>query len=107
MEGQAPILLQWASVSLLRDNEWYQLSLWQPSGGVVSSTIRTRATAWRVPPDLLQRAEADAFRFQWRVQVVREARGGIYEDAGSPSEARSFTWHAAEPSPTPSATATP
>jgi LysM repeat protein len=103
--GEAPILLQWASVSVLRNNEWYQLSLRQPAGGVVSSTIRTRATAWRVPLDLLQKAGATAPEFQWRVQVVREAGEQIYEAAGSPSEARSFIWQ--EPTPTPTFPATP
>jgi LysM repeat protein len=106
-EGETPVLLQWASVSLLRDNEWYQLSLWEPSGGVVSGTIRTRATAWRVPLDLLQRAEADALELRWQVQVVRESRNQAYEEAGFPSEPRSFVWRAPEPSPTSPATATP
>jgi hypothetical protein len=106
MEGEAPVLLQWASVSVLRDDEWYQLSLRQPGGGVVSSTIRTRATAWRVPLDLLQRA-ADAVELQWRVQVVREVGEQEYEEAGSPSETRSFIWREPTPTPTSSATSTP
>ncbi|MGD8966531.1 MAG: LysM domain-containing protein [Anaerolineae bacterium] len=104
-EGEAPVLLQWASVSVLRDNEWYQLSVRQAAGGVVSSTIRTRATAWRVPLDLLQRAGADAAEFEWRVQVVREAGVQTYEEAGSPSETRSFNWR--EPPPTPTSPTTP
>jgi hypothetical protein len=106
-EGEAPVLLQWASVSVLRDNEWYQLSLRQAAGGVVSSTVRTRATAWRVPLDLLQRAGPEAAEFQWRVQVVREAGEEMYEEAGSPSEARSFIWREPTPTPTPPATPTP
>jgi LysM repeat protein len=106
MEGEAPVLLQWASVSVLRDDEWYQLSLRQPGGGVVSGTIRTRATAWRVPLDLLQRA-ADAVELQWRVQVVREVGDQEYEAAGSPSETRSFIWREPTPTPTSSATSTP
>jgi hypothetical protein len=101
------VLLQWASVSILRDNEWYQLSLSQPSGGVVSSTVRTRATAWRVPADLLQKADGDAPEFRWRVQVVREAREQTYEEAGAPSAVRSFVWRAPTPSATSPATATP
>jgi LysM repeat protein len=104
---EAPVLLQWASVGVLRDNEWYQVSLSQPSGGVVSSTIRTQATAWRVPLDLLQKAESDAPELQWWVQVVREADRDIYDQAGSPSEARSFIWRAPTPAPTSPATPTP
>ena len=104
-EGEAPVLLQWASVSVLRDNEWYQLSLWQAAGGVVSSTIRTRATAWRVPLELLQRAGPESAELEWRVQVVREAGAQIYEVAGSPSRVRTFIWR--EPPPTATARATP
>jgi LysM repeat protein len=105
--GEAPVLLQWASVSVLRDNEWYQLSLWQPSVGVVSSTVRTLATAWRVPLDLLQKAETDAHEFRWQVQVVRETGDQMYEEAGSPSEVRSFIWREPTPPPTSPVTPTP
>ncbi len=98
---RAPVLLQWASVSVLKSDEWYQLSLWQPSNDVVSATVQTRATAWRVPSDLLQRADAPTFR--WRVQVVRETREQTYEDAGIPSATYSLTWQGAT---TPSADVT-
>jgi LysM repeat protein len=109
----APILLQWASVSILRSDEWYALTLLQPSGGVVSATTYTRATAWRVPFDLLPTTDADVREFRWQVQVVREARsrGGelVYEKAGAPSEVRTFTWLMPTPTPTllPSSTVTP
>ncbi len=101
----APVLLQWASVDILEGDEWYELYLWQPAGGVVSSTVRTRATAWRVPFDLLEKAGGDTSRFYWRVQVVREAAEEVYEEAGAPSAERSFVWRGGEPapqSPTPS-----
>jgi LysM repeat protein len=106
-EGEAPVLLQWTSVSLLRDDEWYQLSLSQPGGGVVSSTVRTRATAWRVPLDLLERVESLAPEFRWYVQVVREVREQTYEEAGAPSTLRTFVWRAPTASPPPPSTATP
>jgi LysM repeat protein len=119
-----PVLLQWASVSILRDDEWYELTLSQtppayspaPSG-VVSATYYARATAWRVPIDLLMASDADAPEFHWQVQVVREARDRdgelVYEEAGAPSEVRTFTWLMPTPSPTytptpsPSPTSTP
>lgn len=100
----APVLLQWASVSVLERDEWYELRLWQPSGDVVSATVQTRATAWRVPSDLLQRADADAPTFRWRVRVVRETGEQIYEEAGVPSASYSFLWQGAT---TPSSGATP
>jgi LysM repeat protein len=103
--GEAPVLLQWASVSVLQDNEWYELSLLLPTGDVLSDTVRTRATAWRVPLDLLQRATGDAHRFGWRVRVVRETGEESYQEAGTPSEVRSFVWR--EPTPTPTSTPSP
>ena len=106
-----PIVLQWASVSVLRDTEWYELTLLQPSGGVMSATIHTRATAWRIPLDLLPAADADVREFHWQVQVVRELRRSddalAYEEAGAPSQVRAFTWLGTAPTPTPSPTPMP
>lgn len=108
-----PILLQWASVSVLHDDEWYELTLFQPPGGVVSVTTHTRATAWRVPLDLPRVSDTGTRQFRWQVQVVREAqnRSGelIYEEAGDSSEVRAFTWLIPTPTPThtPSPTPTP
>ena len=89
-----PVLLQWSSVGVLEDHEWYELYLWQPAGGVISDTVRTRATAWRVPLDVLHQAEGQAPRFYWRVRVVREAAERVYEEAGSPSPPHLFEWQA-------------
>ncbi len=102
--GDAPVLLQWASVSLLHDDEWYELSVALSPGGVISDTVRTRTTAWRVPLDLLEGATASAPRFEWQVRVVRRIAEGLYEQAGTPSEVRSFTWRRPTPTPGPSPT---
>jgi len=107
LTGGSPVLLQWASVSVLEDNEWYELSLWQPAGGVVSNTVRIRATAWRVPLDLMAEAEGEAPEFLWRVQVVRETAEQVHEKAGAPSEVRGFVWKGATPTRPPNATSTP
>ncbi len=104
-----PILLQWASVSILRDDEWYALTLVPPPGGVVSDTVYTRVPAWRVPFDLLPPSDVAVREFRWQVQVVREARDGggelVYEEAGNPSDVRAFTW--LEPTPMPILSPTP
>lgn len=103
-----PVLLQWASISVLRDDEWYQLTLSQPSGGVVSDTVRTRTTAWRVPEALLDQTNEQVRKFFWQVQVVREEREGeeiAYEKAGASSEVRTFSY--LEPTATPGASPTP
>jgi LysM repeat protein len=104
---ESPVLLQWASVGVLRDDEWYQLSLTQLPSGVFSETVRTRATAWRVPLELLQTVDDGAVELQWRVQVVREAGEESYEDAGDLSEVRSFSWREPTPIPTPAVTPSP
>ncbi|MDY6877329.1 MAG: LysM peptidoglycan-binding domain-containing protein [Chloroflexota bacterium] len=107
--GDETILLQWASVSILRDDEWYALTLIQPPRGIVSDTTYTRATAWRVPFDLLPLSGVARRKFRWQVQVVREVDNGggelFYEEAGAPSEVRVFTW--LEPTPTPALSVTP
>ena len=105
------ILLQWASVSVLRDDEWYALTLIQPAGGVMSDTTYTRVTAWRVPFDLLPPASSAVREFRWQVQVVREVRDEegelVYEGAGSPSTVRTFIWLAPTPTPRPTPTSAP
>jgi len=106
LADDAPVLLQWASVSVLADDEWYELRLRQASGGVVSSTVRTRATAWRVPLELLARAETDAPRIRWSVRVVREVGEGAYEEAGAASATRAFVWEGLVPTQSPAATPT-
>ena len=108
-ESDEPIVLQWASVSILRDDEWYQLSLFRSPSGVISATRRTRTTAWRIPVDQLAASNADRLEFLWQVQVVRatqdEAGELVHESAGPPSKIRTFTW--LRPSPTPLHTSTP
>lgn len=103
--GEAPVLLQWASVGVLQDNEWYELSLSLSTGDVLSDTILTRSTAWRVPLDTLQSASENTNRFGWRVRVVREVDEETYAEAGASSEMRFFLWR--EPTPAPAPTATP
>ena len=101
----APVLLQWASIAILEPDEWYELYVWEPPDRVVSSTVRTRATAWRVPFDLLAEARGDSSTFRWRVQVVREGPNEAYYEAGAPSRASSFVWQG--PTPTRSSSPTP
>lgn len=109
--SEGPVLLQWASVSVLRDDEWYALSLFQSLSDTISSTIHTRTTAWRVPTDVLLAADGDVREFHWQVQVVREAQGRdgklFYKEAGLPSLIRAFIWLEPTPTPTPTPTLTP
>ncbi|TET52757.1 MAG: LysM peptidoglycan-binding domain-containing protein, partial [Anaerolineales bacterium] len=94
------IVLQWTSVALLADDEWYSLQLFSPNGGTISETVRTRATSWRVPDDLMD-SDGDG-QTAWEVVVVRESqdhRGApLYNEAGVVSLVRTFTWLAASSS---------
>jgi LysM repeat protein len=103
VSSDPPVLLQWTAVGILDDEEWYEVRISQP-GGVFSSTNYLRNTSWRVPNELLMSAEDSGGEFRWQVRVVEEALGQegalIYEDAGPPSQVRSFTWVVATPTPT-------
>lgn len=104
--NEEPILLQWASVGILRENEYYLVHLEQVEGGTPPTPFRTRATGWHVPVDLFPKPTDSRRVFQWQVRVVRitgaHADGTpIYSDAGPASAIRSFQWLIAQPTPTP------
>ena len=101
-------------MDVLRGDEWYELIIFKSDGETISPTIRTRATAWRVPLDRLMPAgsgETDRGPrvFFWQVQVVREMQNEIgsatYQATGAPSTVRTFVW--LEPTPTPTAITSP
>jgi len=73
--------------------------------------VETRATAWRVSLDLLPAAGVTVRQFRWQVQTVQETRDEagalVYEEAGDPSQVRTFTWLAPTPTPRPSPTPAP
>ena len=105
------IVLQWASVSVLEEDEWYELRLFQPGEGIISSTVHTRVTAWRVPSDLVLGIEPIVQDFRWMVRVVKESLDAsektLYERAGDSSEYRTFTWLVPTPTPEPASTPGP
>jgi len=97
------ILLQWASVGILRPGEWYELRVARP--GAEPVVVRTRATAYRVPAELYPPPGTLAREFRWRVWVVRQVRGtDRYEWASDPGPVRVFTWLEAPLTPTPTPT---
>jgi LysM repeat protein len=106
---EAPVVLQWASIGVLREDESYEVIL--SHSGETLYKFHTRATAWRVPFDLLMEVETDKAEFRWQVQVVHERRAGdgslIYVKASRASEVRSLTWIKPTPTPSPTSTLTP
>jgi len=105
-----PIVLQWGSVSVLNDNEWYRVTLFHPPSNAPLERSYTRTTAWRIPFELLTTAGVGEFR--WDVRVVRETRGRggrwTYKEADATGESYTFTWLDVTPTPslTPSSTPT-
>lgn len=96
----ARIVLQWASVAILRPNEWYELRLVRP--GMPITVIRTRTTAYRVPADMYPPPTSRAREFRWKVRVVRETSKEVYTLASDPQLPRKFFWLESPPTPTPS-----
>jgi LysM repeat protein len=111
-EGNSePILLQWASVAILRENEYYFVRLDQVDSGKPPMTFRTRATGWHIPVELFPNPDDPRRVFQWQVRVVREAgtsadNSPIYSDAGPASAIRTFRWLIAQPTTGPTSTTT-
>jgi LysM repeat protein len=116
------VMLQWASVGLLKEDEAYAVTLryrGERPDGALSETIEyTRITSWRVPTEWYPSADAQERRFEWHVDVVRGVavaepavgtpvpgspqraskaddvgRGGETECICPPGDVRRFTWN--------------
>jgi LysM repeat protein len=94
----AIILLNWASVGILDDDEWYVVRLrWTDSEEEEPLFFWTKATSWRVPARLYVGGSDQAQRWRWRVLVVHQT--GVTEN-GVPlgveirpgSDPRVFYW---------------
>jgi LysM repeat protein len=104
-----PAVLQWTSVGLLGEGEWYQVTVINASApGAAPYRATTKTTSHRLPPELQPKVDAPQ-TFRWNVVVVREA--GTYSD-GSPRyitlspvpPLRTFLWQGRAPAPTPAGT---
>ena len=97
----AVIALQWSSVGILEDREYYSVELIAPSGGdTVTIQAYTRSTVWRVPSDLYPGDEAENRAYSWRIIIVRQVTGGPdpdYKIIGQAGRRQGFTWEPGEP----------
>ncbi|MFQ6015741.1 MAG: LysM peptidoglycan-binding domain-containing protein [Anaerolineae bacterium] len=95
----ARVVLNWTSVGILADDEWYVLRLRHPGDGELQTTsIWTKATSFRLPTDLYPPPAAKSHLFKWDVTMVRqmgERPDGTREgEALSPmSTTRRFYWY--------------
>ncbi len=98
-EGEGtPILLNWASVGILAEDDWYVV--WMRRSGTITEQLPlvwTKVTSWQLPSDLYIAGLAQAQQFDWQVVVMRQtglaADGTRFGEEVSPrSGSRTFTW---------------
>jgi LysM repeat protein len=94
--GEA-VVLQWTSVGILNDGDWYALSLrylgTRANGQPSEITLYTRITSWRVPEQWYPGTDAPEHRFEWTVQVVHRQDLVAPPTAISlPADLRRFKW---------------
>ncbi|MFP3897549.1 MAG: hypothetical protein ACLFV5_12035, partial [Anaerolineales bacterium] len=85
------VILNWTSVGVLADDEWYRLYLW-PAEEDEPVVEWTKATSWRVPPEMYP-GQGMLNAIHWQVTVVvradEEAEG---VPISLPSERYTFMW---------------
>jgi LysM repeat protein len=88
------LTLQWLTVGLLAENEWYVVTV-QPDNQPLVPIFETKATALKLSPAVI--GDFPERKVTWWVQVKRlvsTTPGGArtYEDRSAPSLPRTFTW---------------
>ncbi|MHB0858643.1 MAG: LysM peptidoglycan-binding domain-containing protein [Anaerolineae bacterium] len=85
------VLLNWSSVGILGEQEWYLLKVWRPEDVTNKQEIWTKATSWRLPltqyPD-----DEGSHRFVWQVSVAKQSGGGLVVPLSATSETYDFYW---------------
>lgn len=85
------VVLNWTSVGVLADDEWYMLRLW-PAEEDTPVVEWTKATSWRVPPEMYPgKGVLNALHWQVTV-VVRPREEAKWEPISLPSERYTFIW---------------
>ncbi|MBN1260974.1 MAG: LysM peptidoglycan-binding domain-containing protein [Anaerolineae bacterium] len=100
---EALVVLQWTSVGILdsEGEEYYRVELTLPAAeGNTTIFHTTRATAWRVPAELLPDPSLVSRTCTWRIMIVRDTGttdNPIYSLVGQRGKSRSFEWLAESP----------
>lgn len=108
-EGDARIVLQWAAVKDLAEDEWYMVEM-RDTAAQDALPMRgfTRDSSFRVPGEWRPAAEEPRL-MEWVVSIVRvtgrRSDGGfIYTFGGGRSQPSTFLWAGTQPAATPDAT---
>ncbi|MCL5998291.1 MAG: LysM peptidoglycan-binding domain-containing protein [Chloroflexi bacterium] len=103
-ETQEVVTLQWLSVGILPEDQWYVVQV-QPSGAITVPVYETKATSIKLTRAIF--GDQDERSFAWWVQVkqllgVNSQTGErVYNTLSEPSTVRRFTWHRPIVTPTP------
>jgi len=104
IRGSVPVVLNWASVGLLAEDEWYVLRVRYLNPGERAPhrlpLVWTKATSWRLPGELRPPVEAAPRLFMWDVAVVHHPGADLPRWEISPDEllsapgtTRYFYWY--------------
>jgi LysM repeat protein len=108
----SPLLpLQWTTVSLLRENEWYAIRLRRLDEDIPVESCYTKTTVARLGIECASTPQDGAHEYSWEVTVVRlTGRSSTgeprYAAASHSSEKRTFRWLVPPPH-TPTVTVAP
>ncbi|MBN1401133.1 MAG: LysM peptidoglycan-binding domain-containing protein [Anaerolineae bacterium] len=87
-----PVMLNWTSVGILAEDEWYEIELWAP-GTDESVLAWSKATSWRLEPMRSGDDESAAPFYRWQVRVSVRGENGQRAAVLSPSSSlQSFIW---------------
>lgn len=83
------ITLNWTSVAILAENEYYEVRLWPDSEDPThAQRFYTQASSWSVPADVYPGPAGGVLR--WSVSVVRRAQ--VDTQLSASTSARRFSW---------------
>jgi len=89
---EEPVVLEWQSVGVLGENQWYEVRLWR-NGTEWAGAVRVKESQWTVTPDY------NPGRYGWRIAVITVDNGEWTGDISPESETSFFTWEAPPPAP--------
>jgi len=100
-DAETPILLNWLSVGLLGEDEWYAVSIRYVADEEVDEQEIVelgKATSYRLPLELRPPSEAESHLFEWQVTVLRLVETEVEGEPqtvriGRESERRAFYWY--------------
>jgi LysM repeat protein len=100
------VTLQWASVGTLRDNERYQVTIQDVTGGTGRKSTEYVTDTKYIVPVTFRPQDNNTHIMRWWVVTVRQTgtddQGNpIWSTAGTASAMRDFGWSGAGPAPTP------